>query len=116
MDISDRERNVLPKDRDVGLYPDFANNSADGLNDGGITHGRMTFRRYGDGTDFSGGPAHQLGFPSTAIFGTAMILASRGTAGANSRIPGISIQHPSKTSLTTRLSSKAPVSASSLIW
>ncbi|WP_211441407.1 hypothetical protein [Collimonas humicola] len=62
VDVSDRERNVLPKDRDFGLYPDFANNSADGLNDGGITHGRLTFRQYGDGTDFSGGPAHQLGF------------------------------------------------------
>ena len=43
---------------------DFKVNTTDGLSDGGLYFGEMTFRPYGTTTDWSGGPAHQLGFTS----------------------------------------------------
>ncbi|HWX02384.1 phage tail protein [Collimonas sp.] len=57
-----RTKNYAPEDRDMGVYFDFRNNDADGLGDGGTQHGIVTFRQWGVGGDFSGGPAHQLGF------------------------------------------------------
>ncbi|QRX80880.1 hypothetical protein [Glaciimonas sp. PAMC28666] len=53
-----------PKERGMGVYFDFKNNDVDGLSDGGTAHGVITFRPYGSGSDFTGGPAHQLGFTS----------------------------------------------------
>lgn len=55
-----RATNYSPQDRDSGAHFDLKNNSTDGLSDGGSVHGVMTFRPYGSGADFSGGPAHQL--------------------------------------------------------
>ncbi|MGS0740446.1 hypothetical protein ACVBEF_01170 [Glaciimonas sp. GG7] len=61
--VSDmRENNDIPKDRAAGIYFDFKNNTTSALSDGGDTHGIITFRQFGNGSDFSGGPAHQLGF------------------------------------------------------
>jgi hypothetical protein len=45
---------------------DFKANATDGLADGGTYFGEMTFRPYGTTTDWSGGPAHQLGFTSNS--------------------------------------------------
>lgn len=58
----ERATNYAPQDRNMGVYFDFRNNDADGLADGGSQHGVITFRQWGAGTDFTGGPAHQLGF------------------------------------------------------
>ncbi|PFH08094.1 tail-collar fiber protein [Collimonas sp. PA-H2] len=57
-----RAKYYAPKDRDMGIYFDFRNNDAGNLDDGGVQHGAITFRQWGAGDDFSGGPAHQLGF------------------------------------------------------
>jgi len=57
-----RSINYLPQDRSSGVYFDFKNNSTDGLLDANTYHGVMTFRPYGNLSDFSGGLSHQLGF------------------------------------------------------
>lgn len=55
-----------PGSSSMGVRFDFKSNSIDGLADEGTYHGVMTFRPYGYSlTDFSGGPAHQLGFTSS---------------------------------------------------
>lgn len=43
---------------------DFKQSNTESLSDGGAYFGEMTFRPYGSGTDWSGGPSHQLGFTS----------------------------------------------------
>lgn len=43
---------------------DFKSNSAESLTDGGSYFGEMTFRPAGNTTDWTNGPAHQLGFTS----------------------------------------------------
>jgi hypothetical protein len=48
----------------AGVNYDFKENTTNGLNDGGTYNGIMTFRPYGNTTDWSGGPAHQIGFTS----------------------------------------------------
>ncbi|PFH10989.1 hypothetical protein BCF11_3427 [Collimonas sp. PA-H2] len=58
----DRATSYAPKDRNQGVYFDFRNNDAGNLLEGGTQHGVITFRQWGAGDDFSGGPAHQLGF------------------------------------------------------
>jgi len=55
-----RGTNDEPQARDAGLYADFKNNSTNGLTDGGSFNGVLTFRKYGSGGDFSGGPSTQL--------------------------------------------------------
>ncbi len=60
--MDSRSTNYLPQDRNSGLYVDFKGNTTDGLADGGTYHGVLTFRSYGGTTDFSGGPAMQLGY------------------------------------------------------
>jgi hypothetical protein len=60
-----RAKNYSPQDREMGVYFDFKNNDADGLADGGNQHGVVTFRQWGVGGDFSGGPTHQLGFTAS---------------------------------------------------
>ncbi len=45
-----------------GLRADFKENTAEGLSDGGSFFGELTFRPYGSGNDWSGGPSHQLAF------------------------------------------------------
>ncbi len=57
-----RSSNYAPQDRDRGLYADFKANVTDGLSDGGIYHGSLTFRPYGLNSDMSGGCPFQLGF------------------------------------------------------
>lgn len=57
-----RAVNPSPVDRDRDVYADFKENTTDGLADGNIYHGVMTFRPYGATTDMSGGGVHQLGF------------------------------------------------------
>ncbi len=44
------------------IKPTFVANTTDGLSDGGSYHGVLTFRRWGSGTDMSGGQINQLGF------------------------------------------------------
>jgi hypothetical protein len=41
---------------------DFKTNTCESLNDGGTYFGEMTFRQYGNTTDWTGGKSHQLGF------------------------------------------------------
>jgi len=57
-----RSNNYFPQDRSAGAYFDFKSNPTDGLYDANLYHGVMTFRPYGNNTDFSGGLAHQLAF------------------------------------------------------
>lgn len=45
-----------------GVRFDFKQNSTNGLSDGGTYNGVMYFRKYGSGTDWSGGGAHEVGF------------------------------------------------------
>ena len=45
-----------------GAAFDFKQNSTNSLSDGGTYNGVMTFRPYGNTTDWTGGPSHQIGF------------------------------------------------------
>ena len=49
-------------DATQGIRFDFKQNSTNGLSDGGTYNGVMYFRKYGTGTDWSGGGAHEIGF------------------------------------------------------
>jgi len=60
--IDDRKVATLPNSSDRGVSFNFKEQSTEGLNDGGMYFGEMTYRSYGDAEDFSGGPTHQLGF------------------------------------------------------
>ncbi|HRN95674.1 MAG TPA: hypothetical protein PL084_13200, partial [Chitinophagales bacterium] len=51
-----------PQSFNHAFSADFKQNSTNGLADGGTYNGVLSFRPYGGGTDFSGGPMHQLGF------------------------------------------------------
>jgi hypothetical protein len=53
---------TTPQTIDSGVVFDHKTNTAESLADGGTYFGEMTFRKYGAGVDFSGGPAFQLGF------------------------------------------------------
>lgn len=57
-------RNVVttPQTINRAVVFDFKANETEGLSDGGSFFGEMTFRQYGDGTDWTGGKSHQLGF------------------------------------------------------
>jgi len=52
----------LPQDFGSLAKFDFKANSTNGLSDGGTYNGVMTLRKYGSGSDFSGGPAVQLAY------------------------------------------------------
>ena len=58
----ERATSYAPADRNAGAFFDFTDNDVGELHDGGVQHGAFTFRPWGVGADFSGGPAHQLGF------------------------------------------------------
>ena len=57
-----RSVNNTPGQFSSGARFQFKENSADGLDNGGIYHGILHFRPYGIDSDFSGGQTHQLGF------------------------------------------------------
>lgn len=58
-----RSTDPTPGEHTKGVQFDFRGNTTNGLSDGGTYHGLMSFRPYGNSSiDFSGGPAHQLGF------------------------------------------------------
>jgi hypothetical protein len=57
-----RDTNPLPNATSNGIQADFKANATDGLADGGLYHGVMTYRPYSALTDFTGGGPHQLGF------------------------------------------------------
>ena len=57
-----RNANDQPQDFAALAKFDFKANSTNGLSDGSSYNGVMTYRPYGSSTDFSGGPAHQIGF------------------------------------------------------
>jgi hypothetical protein len=46
----------------TGVFFDFKANEKETLTDGGSFFGEMTFRKYGNDDDWTGGKAHQLGF------------------------------------------------------
>jgi hypothetical protein len=60
--LDSRYTDYSPTDRAAGLYSDFKRNDANGLSDGGMYNGVLTFRPYGYATDISGGAISQLGF------------------------------------------------------
>lgn len=57
-----RSTNNTPAQFSSGARFEFKYNSTDGLSNGGIYHGILHFKPYGETTDFSGGQTHQLGF------------------------------------------------------
>ncbi len=57
-----RGTNSDPQIFEQSLQADFKQNTTDGLLDGGTYHGILSFRPWGSGVDFSGGPMHQMGF------------------------------------------------------
>jgi hypothetical protein len=57
-----RAVNDAPGDFNAFVKFDFKQNSTNGLSDGGIYNGVMTWRKYGLATDFTGGPALQLAY------------------------------------------------------
>jgi hypothetical protein len=57
-----RAANSDPQSYNPAFLADFKANSTNSLSDGGTYNGVLSFRPYGSGTDFSGGPMHQLGF------------------------------------------------------
>lgn len=60
--IDSRDVVSTPQEHFSGVYLDFKSNANAGLNDGGSYTGLLTVRKYGSTTDWSGGPATQLGF------------------------------------------------------
>jgi len=83
--IDTRWNNYEFQQRPVGAYWDYKRNTADGLDDGGASHGVHRFRPWGTGDDVTGGPAHELGF---TVNGNLWIRTSTGVAtwGAWSKI------------------------------
>lgn len=71
-----RASNPNPDTYEPALQADFKTNTTDGLVDGGTYHGVLSYRPYGTGTDYSGGPMHQLGFTQN---GNMWIRTSTGT-------------------------------------
>lgn len=72
-----RATNPDPDTYEAALQADFKSNATDGLTgDGGTYHGVLSFRPYGGGADFSGGPMHQLGFSQS---GNLWMRSSTGT-------------------------------------
>ncbi|MEH0862497.1 tail fiber domain-containing protein [Halobacteriovorax sp. DPLXC-1] len=63
--IDTRDDVTTPETRDKGVSFDFKRNVTNGLSDGGTYNGVMTFRPYGNTSDWTGGPAHQLGFTTS---------------------------------------------------
>ena len=57
-----RSTNPNPDTYAPSIRFDFKENSINGLSDGGLYNGVMTWRKYGSTTDFSGGPMIQLGY------------------------------------------------------
>lgn len=53
---------TTPQTIGQGVVFDFKANTTEGLSDGGTYFGEMTFRPYGNATDWTGGLSHQLGF------------------------------------------------------
>jgi len=51
-----------PSTFNEGIVADTRNNTADGLSDGGVRHGVITYRQFGTSTDASGGGVRQLAF------------------------------------------------------
>ncbi len=82
-----RATNPDPQDYEPALQADFKQNTADGLSDGGTYHGVLSFRPYGTGTDYTGGPMHQLGFTQN---GNLWIRTSTGTTTWSSWKPVLS--------------------------
>lgn len=64
--IDTRAVNDEPDDFGALVKFDFKSNSTNGLSDGGTYNGVMTWRKYGNATDFSGGPALQLAYTDNA--------------------------------------------------
>lgn len=59
---------TTPQTYDKSLRTYFMSNSTDGLNDGGSYHGVLYYRPYGTAVDWSGGPAHEIGFTQMVIY------------------------------------------------
>lgn len=57
-----RSTNDNPSTYLAGARFDFKLNSTDNLNDGGSYHGVLSYRPYGTGSDWTGGPMYQIGF------------------------------------------------------
>jgi hypothetical protein len=53
---------TTPESITKSVVYDFKTNTTEGLSDGGSYFGEMTFRQFGNATDWSGGLSHQLGF------------------------------------------------------
>jgi hypothetical protein len=53
---------TTPQTINQGVVFDFKQNATEGLSDGGTYFGEMTFRQYGNSTDWTGGASHQFGF------------------------------------------------------
>lgn len=60
--IDNRNVATTPDLYNTGLHTEFKSNSIAGIEDGGLFTGLLTYRRYGSGTDFSGGKSGQLAF------------------------------------------------------
>jgi len=60
-----RSVNDLPQDFSALVKFDFKSNTTNNLSDGGTYNGVMTFRSYGTGADFTGGPAIQLAYTNS---------------------------------------------------
>ena len=60
--IDSRATGTTPQSAVMGVSYDFKINTTEGLSDGGAYFGEMTIRKWGAGTDWSGGGANQLGF------------------------------------------------------
>lgn len=82
----------------AGVNFDFKNNTTNGLADGGTYNGVLSFRPYGNLTDWTGGRAHQLSFTSngnmfhrsgtsTTWNGWTKILESDDIAGTTNYVP-----------------------------
>lgn len=60
--IDSRGTASTPQEHVAGVWLDFKSNRSANLNDGGDFTGLLTVRKYGDGSNWSGGKSAQLGF------------------------------------------------------
>ncbi len=101
-----RAVNDLPQDYGSFIKYDFKANATNGLSDGGTYNGVMTWRKYGTGTDLSGGPALQMAYSDNGNLWTRTSTSATAWGGWNQILNGVTgVQLQSATPGTTQTGS-----------
>lgn len=74
--VDHRNLDVSPTMYSKGVYPMFISNTTDHLNDGGVYHGILHWRSYGDGNDLTGGLPIQIAYTANGRLWTRLAASS----------------------------------------